>query len=125
MTNVSFIGKKSRTTDDPYATFTGTMFGGPATYKVLKKYRNDDAGEYSAWLVAAETPATFGSFDMGDMYVADIVPHLNLTEVEGREPTLDEFREIGKLRSALVSDGTTEVLTFTEIMAGAKPSGVK
>ncbi len=124
MTTVSidFIGKKARDADNPYALFTGNMFGGPSTFKVLKKYRNDDAGEYSAWLIAAATPATWGSDEYGDTYVTDVVPHLDLTEVDGRTPTQEEFAAIAKLRSALVSDGTSEVFTFNEISLGAKPT---
>ena len=103
--NIDFIGKKTRDAEKPYALFTGNMFGGPATFKVLKKYKNDDAAQYSAWFIVAATPATGSLGDMGDTYVADVVPHLDLTEVDGRPPTTEEFAAIGKLRSALVSDG--------------------
>lgn len=120
--NIDFIGKKARDKDNPYAVFTGNMFGGAATFSVLKKYRNDDAGEYSAWFIVAVTPATGSMGDMGDTYVTDVVPHLSLTEVDGRTPTQEEFAAIGKLRSVLESDGTTEVFTFTEIGLGAKPT---
>jgi len=102
MMNIEWIGKKSRTRDNPYAVFSGTMFGGPATFKVLKKYRNDDAAEYSAWFIVATTPATGELGDMGDTYVADVVPHLQLTEVDGREPTNDEKLEVATLRALLL-----------------------
>ncbi len=127
MTTVSidFIGKKARDADNPYALFTGNMFGGPATFKVLKKYKNDDGAQYSAWLIAAATPATFGSDEYGDTYVADVVPHLSLTEVDGRKPTQEEFAAIAKLRSVLESDGTSEVFTFNEISMGASPTPKK
>lgn len=98
MHTIDFIAKKSRTVDDPYCVFTGTMFGGPATFKVLKKYANDDGAQYSRWFIAAETPATFGSYDMGDTYVTDVVMYLSLTEVEGREPTTEELMQIVGLR---------------------------
>lgn len=122
MINVSFIGKKSVDADKPYAVFTGFMFGGPATFKVLKKYKNDDAAEYSRWFIVALTPATHGLGDMGDTYVNAVVPLLSLAEVDGRAPTKEEFAEVGKLRSALMSDGTSEVYTMEEIQAGAQPS---
>lgn len=123
--NVSFIGKKARDKDgdQPYATFTGRMFGGEATFKVLKKYRNDDAAEYSAWLAQAVTPATGPFGDYGDTYVKDIVSHFSLTLVDGKTPTREQFAEIAKLRSALESDGTSEIYTMTELMAGARPIG--
>ncbi len=121
--NIDFIGKKARAIGEtPYAVFTGNMFGGPATFNVLKKYKNDDAGQYSAWFIQAITPATGSIGDLGDTYITDVVPHLDLTEVDGRKPTTEEFAQIGKLRSALVSDGTSEVYTFTEIGLGAKPT---
>ena len=127
MTTVSidFIGKKARDADNPYALFTGNMFGGPSTFKVLKKYRNDDAGEYSAWLIAAATPATWGSDEYGDTYVKDVVVPLSLTEVEGRTPTQEEFAAVAKLRSVFESDGTSEVFTFNEISLGASPTPKK
>ena len=106
--NIEFIGKKARSLDSPYAVFTGTMFGGPAIYKVLKKYRNDDAGEYAAWMVAAETPATFGGYDMGDIYVAEVVKYLDLTEVDGRPPTGDELRAINELKMELENLSVTD-----------------
>lgn len=121
MLNVSFIDKKSKD-NPPYAVFTGTMFGGPATYKVLKKYKNDDSAEYAAWFVVAVTPATGELGDMGDTYVKDVVSSFDLSEVDGRDPTVEEFAEIASLRSAFTSDGTSEVFTMNEIMAGAKPT---
>ena len=100
--NIEWIGKKGRDRDNPYAVFTGTMFGGPATFSVLKKYRNDDAAEYSAWFIVAVTVATGSLGDMGDTYVRDVVPYLSLTEVDGRDPTSDELAEVETLRAALL-----------------------
>lgn len=122
MNNVSFIGKKSTGDGTPYAVFTGSMFGGPATMKVLKKYKNDDGAEYAAYFVVAVTVATGELGDMGDTYVKDIVTSFDLSEVDGREPTTEEFAEIAALRSVFVSDGSSEVFTMNEIMAGAKPT---
>ena len=100
--NIEWIGKKSRDRDNPYAVFTGTMFGGEATFSILKKYKNDDAAEYSAWFLVAVTVATGELGDMGDTYITDIVLHFNLTEVDGREPTVDELLEVESLRAALL-----------------------
>ena len=41
-------------------------------WRVLKKWQVDDNKEYARWFVAAKSPATFGSYDMGDEYVANI-----------------------------------------------------
>jgi hypothetical protein len=122
MKNVSFIAKKSSGADKPYAVFTGTMFGGPATYKVLRKYKNDDSAEYAVWFMVVVTPATGEIGDMGDTYVKDVVTNFDLSKVDGRDPTVKEFAEIAALRSVFVSDGTSEVFTMNEIMAGAKPT---
>lgn len=123
--NIDFIGKKAVDVETPYAVFTGTMFGGPATFKVLKKYKNDDAAQYSAWLIAAETPATYGSYDMGDTYVADVVKFLSLTEVDGQEPTPEQLAQVAELRGALVGEtpvGEVPVYTMTEIkLRGTNP----
>jgi len=100
--NIEWIGKKARDRDNPYAVFTGSMFGGLATFSVLKKYRNDDAAEYSAWFIVAVTVATGELGDMGDTYVRDVVLHLDLTEVDGRTPTHDELVEVESLRAALL-----------------------
>ncbi len=121
--NIEFIGKKAREIGGtPYAVFKGNMFGGEATFNVLKKYKNDDAAQYSAWMIEATTPATHGTSDIGDTYISDVVPHLSLVEVDGRTPTQEEFAAIGKLRSVFESDGTSEVYTFTEIGLGASPT---
>lgn len=101
--NIEWIGKKSRDRDNPYAVFSGTMFGGPATFSVLKKYRNDDAADYSAWFIVAVTVATGELGDMGDTYVRDVVPYLELTEVDGREPTSAEKLEVESLRAELMA----------------------
>ncbi len=100
--NIEWIGKKARDRGNPYAVFTGTMFGGLATFSVLKKYRNDDAGEYSAWFIVAVTVATGELGDMGDTYVRDVVLYLDLTEVDGREPTDEELAEVETLRTTLL-----------------------
>jgi hypothetical protein len=41
-------------------------------YRVLKKWQIDDNEPYARWYVGAKTPATFGSWEYGDMYVKDI-----------------------------------------------------
>lgn len=60
---------KSRKADAPYAIYRA----GDMTWHVLKTYKqakNEDA--YARWFVAAKSAATFGSFDMGDTYAAEV-----------------------------------------------------
>ena len=99
MINVEYIGKKARKpTEVAYAEFTGFMFGGPAVYRVLKKYANDDSKQYARWLIEATTPAANG--EMGDTYVTDVIDNFELAMVEGRPPTQEELDQIRDLRAA-------------------------
>lgn len=118
---IDFVEKKSRDMEAPYAVFTGQMFGGLTTYKVLKKYKNNDAEEYAAWMVAAKSPATFGGYDMGDTYIKDVVVHFSLTEVNGEQPTQEQFAQVAALRGHFTGSGG-EVYTMTEIGNGAVPT---
>lgn len=121
--DLTFVEKKSRDIENPYAKLTGRMFGGESEFLILKKNTKYLQQEYASVLIAAKTPATFGTYDIGDTYVADIV-NLNLTEVDGREPTQEEFAEFAALRGHLEStlDSHGEVFTMTEIANGAKPT---
>jgi len=102
MINLEFIGKKARPNDGtPYAEFTGFMFGGPANWKVLKKYANDDSKQYARWFMQVTTVATGPLGDMGDTYVADVLAGAELAQVEGREPTQEELDQITELRVAI------------------------
>lgn len=123
--DLTFVEKKSRDIEEPYAVLTGRAFGGEAEYRILKKNTKYLQEEYASVLVAASTPATFGTFDIGDTYVADII-NLNLTKVDGRNPTTEEFQEWAALRGHLSGstgpEDHTEVFTMTEITNGAEPS---
>lgn len=122
--DLTFVEKKSRDVENPYAVLKGIAFGGEAEFRILKKNTKYLQEEYASVLVAASSPATFGSFDIGDTYVADIV-NFNLTEVDGREPTQEEFAEWAALRGHLESNGWenhNEVFTLTEIGNGARPT---
>lgn len=120
--DLSYVDKKSRDIDSPYATLTGHMFGGKAEYRVLKKNTKYLQDQYASMMVAAQTPATFGSFDMGDTYVSELV-HLDLATVNGRTPTSDEFEEWAQLRGHHTGGPNHgAVYTMNEIMAGARAS---
>lgn len=64
--------KKTATIEKPHATFVG----GDWTYHVLKTYQTpakERANQYAAWVMAVKSPHTFGSYDMGDTYIRDVV----------------------------------------------------
>ena len=66
---------KTRGVDDPYAIYSGPV---GFEWKVLKTYRRPDkeqADQYARWLVAASSPFTFGSCDMGDEYASNVRPY--------------------------------------------------
>lgn len=123
--DLTFIEKKSRDLDTPYAVLTGQMFGGEAIFKILKKNTKNLQDEYASVLVAASSPATFGGYDMGDTYIADLV-NFNLAEVNGGTPTTEQFAEWAALRGHLTGGPNHgEVFTMTEISKGARPSSGK
>ena len=120
--DLSFVDKKSRDIDSPYATLVGVMFGGQAEYRILKKNTKFCGDPYASMFVAAQTPATFGGFDMGDTYISELV-HLDLASVDGRSPTNAEFEEWAQLRGHHTGgEGHGAVYSMNEIMAGASPS---
>ena len=60
---------KSRKTENPYAIYRA----GDMVWHVLKTYKlvkNEDG--FARWLVAAKSDATFGSFELGDTYAAEV-----------------------------------------------------
>ena len=64
---------KMREIDNPYETWTLAHAGW--TWQVLKKYQtpeNESKNPYARWMVAAKSPETHGSWEMGDTYVRDI-----------------------------------------------------
>ena len=67
---------KTRGVEDPYA-----IYSGPAgwEWRVLKTYKRPDkeqADAYARWLVAASSPYTFGSHEMGDEYATNVRPYM-------------------------------------------------
>lgn len=67
---------KTRKADNPYEVWVY----GDWTWKVLKKYQADDHKPFAKWLVAAQSPGTFGGWDMGDNYAAEIMAIATLVE---------------------------------------------
>lgn len=73
---------KSRDKADPYATFEGFGPFGETTVHVLKTYQKPHkelSNGYARWFVAVKTDHTFGSYDLGDSYLQDVVRGLTLT----------------------------------------------
>ena len=91
------FSKRSVKAEDPQAVFSGGDF----EYRVLKTYQNDDAKPFARWFLATRSPFTYGSFELGDGYVRDVVLHASLVEVDGRIPTADELTSINDLRGVL------------------------
>ena len=63
---------KTRPVNDPYEVWIGSLMGMDAEWRVLKKWQVDDDKPYARWFCAVKTQATFGSYDMGDVYVSEI-----------------------------------------------------
>ena len=63
--------RKMATREAPHATYVA----GDWTYLVLKVMapKKSPADQYVAWHVAVKSPYTFGSFEQGDNYSAEIV----------------------------------------------------
>ena len=60
---------KERKTENPYEIWVNDSGW---EWRILKKWQVDDDKPYSRWFCAVKSPFTFGSFDMGDVYVKEI-----------------------------------------------------
>ena len=74
---------KTRETDAPYATFKRAAW----EWRVLKTYqlpKNEDKNKYARWLVAAKSPHTFGSWEMGDTYIRELlgIPGIQMIQAD-------------------------------------------
>jgi hypothetical protein len=63
---------KTRELDNPYEIWETQDMHGKWTWKVLKKYQADDDKPYARWLCGVKSPFTYGSYEMGDVYVSEI-----------------------------------------------------
>lgn len=84
---------KSRKTDTPYAIYQGP---GGWEWRVLKTYKqpaNEAKDKYARWFVAAKSPHTYGEFEMGDTYAAEILTYGRL--VAGTSEWLAEQADRG------------------------------
>tara|TARA_B100001094_G_C17960303_1_gene685076 strand:- start:6 stop:281 length:276 start_codon:yes stop_codon:yes gene_type:complete len=63
---------KTRKTDDPYEVWTGAN---GFEWRVLKKYQKPELeakNPYARWFCAVKSNFTYGSFELGDVYVSEI-----------------------------------------------------
>lgn len=64
---------KTRSQDNPYEVWKSP--DGSWTWKVLKKYQNPEneaKNQYARWFCAVQSPFTYGSWELGDVYVRDV-----------------------------------------------------
>ena len=84
---------KSRTVDNPYATYKiGNALGsGVWEWRVLKTYQRkdkEDSNQYARWFTVCRSPMTYGSWEYGDMYIAELMsmnPELTQATDEWKE----------------------------------------
>lgn len=62
---MTYGGKKP----NPYLRFEASGW----RWDVLKSYQGDNGKQYARWFAEVTSPYTFGSTDVGDTYVAEIV----------------------------------------------------
>lgn len=60
---------KTRPQDDPYEVWRD---GSDWEWRVLKKYQANDDKEWARWFCAVKSPYTYGGYELGDVYVAEI-----------------------------------------------------
>ena len=71
---------KMRPVENPYEIWELNTVDGKWTWKVLKKYQTPEKeadNPYARWMCAVSSPSTFGSYDLGDTYVLDVVSNAN------------------------------------------------
>jgi hypothetical protein len=83
MRSVNPFGK-TRDLDNPYAVYKNWYLRmGECEYRVLKTYKlSKNENEYSRWLVAGKSEATYGKWEYGDMYRYEIEKHFHLTSCD-------------------------------------------
>jgi hypothetical protein len=59
---------KTRPVENPYEVWTN----GSWEWRILKKYQVDDNKPYARAFCAVKSPFTYGEFELGDVYIAEI-----------------------------------------------------
>lgn len=62
---------KTRPVNDPYRVFRA----GDWEWRVLKAYSADESKPFARWFCAVKSPMTFGSYDLGDVYISEVLHH--------------------------------------------------
>ena len=70
---------KMRTQDSPYLVFRNDSGW---EWKVLKSWQANNAKPYGRWFCAVTSPMTYGSADLGDTYVAEVVRYGRLVDYD-------------------------------------------
>ena len=76
---------KSRTKENPYAIWQGFGAFGDTEVRLLKTYQtpaNEQKNQYAKWFVAVRSDHTYGSFDMGDSYIRDLLEGMTLKQAD-------------------------------------------
>ena len=70
---------KTRPVENPYEVWQS--YCGSWTWKVLKKYQKpskEEENPHARWFCAVSSPYTYGSYDLGDVYVTEIKNHADI-----------------------------------------------
>jgi hypothetical protein len=78
---------KTRDVEQPYARYVGYHRDlGPIEVRILKRYKHsveaEEKNQYSTWLTAAKSDATFGRWEYGDQYAGMIQSCYKLLDAE-------------------------------------------
>jgi len=71
---------KTRPVERPYEIWQSA--DGSWTWKVLKKYQMDDNKPFARAFCAVSSPMTYGSYDLGDTYIADYTNYARLISTD-------------------------------------------
>ena len=89
--------KKTAGLENPHAIYKATSKGlMDFEWRVLKTYQKPDrekTNPYAVWLVAARSDMTHGGWDMGDVYIQDIINFGTLVKAT------DEWKESYDVKS--------------------------
>ena len=102
MARINMYGK-TRDVANPYAIYVQ----GAYELRVLKTYRNPENerkrenSEFIKWFTAAKSPATHGSFDMGDMYKRAVLDGTRL--VYGEPEWIEDYARNGDEAAAAMA----------------------
>lgn len=79
--------KKTASIDAPHATFVNERAGWEWRVLKVNAPKKGPHALHATWFVAAKSPHTFGSWEMGDTYAKDIFEHGRLVS------QTDQFKE--------------------------------